>query len=141
MGNKKLTSAEMNSIFHECTQCGSCCKKYEKVYLEPDEVDTIKRLGGHVGVIVHLADLRDKKLDELTEEERAKHKQYMIHSDHNGCMFLEKRDGKYYCKIYNYRPDSCRKFKCNLADSSMSELLFDNPIQLLGMDKYGRKLD
>ncbi len=131
---------KLDTIFHECRQCGLCCRSYSKVLLKPDEVDTIKKLGGHVGLMIALNDLRDKPLDELIKDARYQDKIYMIHPDNKGCIFLGKKNNKYFCKIYHYRPESCKGFRCNMADKSIETLLLDDPNILLGTDKYGRKL-
>ncbi|MFH1077225.1 MAG: YkgJ family cysteine cluster protein [Pseudomonadota bacterium] len=136
----KLTSAELNTIFHECRQCGSCCKHYRKILLQQEETEFIEKMGGHVGIEVHLNDLREKGFDQAIEIEKKKGKIYMVHPDNKGCVFLEKRNKKYCCKIYNYRPRTCRGFKCNFADINSMMVLFDDPIHLLGMDRFGRKM-
>jgi len=134
---RDIDTDELDTIFHECSQCGTCCKSYPKILLEPDEVEQMKRLGANVGYMVHLDDLRGRKIEDLAEEEKAKHKIYMVHPDENGCMFLEKRNDKYYCKIYNFRPRSCRGFKCNLADGTVSDLFMQDSMYLLGKDRFG----
>ena len=115
---------ELESIFWECRRCGMCCKKFNKILLMPDEVDFIKKMGGHVGVNVKLSDLTNKTMDELVEEAKGKDDIFMFFPDENGCTFLEK-DGKYFkCSIHNYRPKVCRGFKCNIADNSLMQLIF-----------------
>jgi len=131
---------KLDTILQECRQCGTCCKKYKKILLEEDEVERLKKLGANVGYMVRLDDLRKKNINELAEEQKEKHKIYMIHPDDKGCMFLQKRNDKYYCKIYHYRPRSCRGFKCNMADESMNALFMNESIYLLGQDRFGRKM-
>ena len=129
----------LNSIFHECRQCGICCKKFKKVLLQGDEPAFINKMGGHVGVDATLKELREKPLEKLIEEKKEKGKVYMIHPDNKGCVFLECRNGLYRCKIYNYRPLSCRGFRCNLADDSFLSLFADDTasMHLLGFDSFG----
>ena len=140
-GDTKLTSENMDTLFAECRQCGTCCKTYRKVLLEPDEIDRIRALGAEIGVMVSLNDLREKNMETLVEEAKGKKAVYMIHPDGNGCIFLQKVNGKYRCKIYHYRPRSCQGFRCSLADHSMEQLLLNDPIFLLGEDRFGRKLE
>ncbi|BDD88944.1 YkgJ family cysteine cluster protein [Desulfofustis limnaeus] len=135
-----LDQSALSSIFHECQQCATCCKTYRKITLQPNEVDFIKKMGGHVGVDVTLTDIRTKGLVKASEEAMAKGKVFMIHPDDKGCLFLEKRDNKYYCKIYNYRPRSCRGFKCNLADGTFLDLFGQDSIHLLGQNRFGLPL-
>ena len=131
----------LQTIFYECRQCGTCCKSYRKISLRPDEVPFIEKMGGHVGVDVCLNDLRQKSMQELVAEARATGKVYMIHPDEKGCIFLEKRNAKYYCKIYNFRPQACRGFRCNLADSSFMDLFCRDAIHLLGQNTFGLPLE
>ena len=137
----KLTAENMNTLFAECRQCGTCCKTYRKVLLEADEIDRLRALGAEIGVMVSLNDLREKSMETLVEEAKGKKAVYMIHPDGNGCIFLQKVNGNYRCKIYHYRPRSCQGFRCSLADHSMEQLLLNDPIFLLGEDRFGRKLE
>lgn len=135
--NISLDSTKLNSIFHECNQCGTCCKQYRKITLHQDEVEQIKNLGGYVGVDISMTEIREKGLKQAQADAEKKGKVFMIHPDDKGCIFLQKRDGKYCCKIYHYRPRTCRGFKCNLADSSFLTLFGQDSIHLLGQTTYG----
>ncbi|AGF77528.1 uncharacterized protein family (UPF0153) [Desulfocapsa sulfexigens DSM 10523] len=131
----------LKTLLQECRQCGTCCRKYKKVLLQGDEPEFIKKMGGHVGVDATLRELREKPLEQLIEENKQKGKVYMIHPDDKGCIFLERRNGLYRCKIYNYRPLSCKGFRCNLADNSFLSLFATDSIHLLGQDRFGLPLD
>jgi len=98
-------------------------------------------MGGYVGVDLRLSDLRGRSLEEVEAEAKAAGKIYMIHPDDQGCVFLQKKNGKYFCKIYHYRPRVCRGFKCNLADQSFLDLVSDDAITLLGQNQFGLPLD
>jgi Fe-S-cluster containining protein len=135
--NQTLDSEALKTVFHDCRQCGTCCKTYRKIILHPEEVDFIRKMGGHVGVNASLADLRRRPLEELIQEAKSSGKVYMIHPDDRGCVFLQRRNGKHYCKIYHYRPKTCRGFKCNLADSSFLDIFGRNATALLGLDAFG----
>ncbi len=135
-------NANLKTILQDCRQCGTCCKKYKKVLLQGNEVDFIKKMGGHVGIDATLRELREKSLEQLVEENKEKGKVYMIHPDDKGCIFLDCHNGLYRCKIYNYRPLSCKGFRCNLADDSFLSLFGgDGAIHLLGQDINGLPLD
>lgn len=138
--NAPMDAQALKTLFHECRQCGTCCKSYRKIVLYPDEVDFITKMGGHVGVDASLAQLRQRPLRELVEEAKTGGKVYMIHPDDKGCVFLQKRDGKHYCRIYHHRPRTCRGFKCNMADHSFLEIFGQNSTALLGMDPFGLPL-
>jgi Fe-S-cluster containining protein len=135
-----VDSSALKTIFHECQQCGICCEKYRKITLHTDEVDFIKKMGGHVGVDLSLAEILAKGLTRAREEALASGKVFMIRPDDKGCLFLQKRDGKYYCKIYNYRPRTCRGFKSNLADGTFLDLFGQDSINLLGQNSFGLPL-
>ena len=128
---------KLDTILQECRQCGTCCKTYKKVLLEDDEIETLKKLGANVGYMVSLNDLRTSNINDLAAKEKEKHKMYMIHPDNKGCIFLQKRNEKYYCKIYHYRPRACRGFKCNMADERVTPLFMQDSIYLLGQDRFG----
>lgn len=135
-----LNTQALKTILDECRQCGSCCKTYRKISLHADEVDFIRKMGGHVGVSASLAELREHSLETLIQKAKASGRVYMIHPDDNGCIFLQKRNGKYVCKIYNYRPRTCRGFRCNLADHTFLDLFGQDATALLGMDSFGLPL-
>ena len=130
----------LKTIFYECRQCGTCCKAYGKILLHPEEVDFIRKMGGHVGVSASLSELRVKPLEELIQTARRDGKIYMIHPDNKGCVFLQKHNSKYHCRIYHHRPRTCRGFKCNLADRSFLEVFGREASLLLGLDQYGLPL-
>ena len=131
----------LNSIFHECNQCGTCCKQYRKITLKEDEVAFIEKMGGHVGGDISFAQIREKGLEAARADAMKSGKVFMIHPDDKGCVFLQKRNGKYCCNIYHYRPKTCRGFKCNLADGSFLNLFGRDSIHLLGQNAYGLPLE
>lgn len=135
-----LDDAALRTIFAECRQCGTCCRSYRKIALQPDEVDFIKKMGGHVGVAVSLNRLRDTSMEALIAEAKASGKVHMIHPDEKGCVFLQRRDGKYFCRIYHHRPKACQGFRCNFADSSFLDLFAAQAMPLLGQNQYGLPL-
>jgi uncharacterized protein len=135
-----LCESTLNTIFDDCRQCGTCCKKYRKITLQPDEVAFIKQMGGHVGVDVSLKAIREQGIDAATRKAKERGRVFMIHPDEKGCIFLEKRNEKFTCKIYHYRPQTCRGFRCNLADSSFLSLFGEDAIHLLGQTSFGLPL-
>jgi uncharacterized protein len=135
-----LCESTLNTIFDDCRQCGTCCKKYRKIVLQPDEVAFVAQMGGHVGVDVSLDTIREKGIDAATREAKERGKIFMIHPDDKGCLFLEKRNEKFVCKIYHYRPRTCRGFRCNMADNSFLSLFGDGAIHLLGQTTFGLPL-
>lgn len=136
----RLDKADLDSIFHECHQCGLCCKRYRRIQLQSDEVEFIKKMGGFVGVDIRLDELRGRSLAEVEAEVRAVGRIYMIHPDDRGCVFLQKYNGKYICRIYHHRPRACRGFKCNFADRSFFDLIGGDAMALLGRNRFGMPL-
>jgi uncharacterized protein len=136
-----VNPSALKTLLQECRQCGACCKSYRKISLYPDEVDFIRKMGGHVGVEASLAQLRTRPLTALIEEAKNSGRIYMIHPDDKGCIFLQKRNGKFFCRIYHHRPRTCRGFRCNMADSSFWDIFGRNATLLLGMDAFGRPLE
>jgi Fe-S-cluster containining protein len=134
-------TSTLNSIFDDCRQCGACCKRYRRILLQPEEVPFIERMGGHVGVDVSLDALREQTMAELVDKARKEGRIYMVHPDENGCVFLQKRNDTYSCKIYHYRPKTCRGFHCNLADQSFLNVISDDAILLLGQNQFGLSLE
>jgi uncharacterized protein len=132
-----LDPEALKTVFHDCRQCGACCKTYRKIILQAEEVDFIRKMGGHVGVNTSLSELRRRPLEDLLREAQTSGKVFMIHPDDRGCVFLQKRNDKHYCKIYHYRPKTCRGFKCNLADRSFLDIFGRNATALLGLDAFG----
>lgn len=139
--NARISESNLNTIFHECRQCGTCCKKYRKIPLYKDEVEYIRKMGGHVGVNISMEVIREKGLKRATAEAEAEGKVFMVHPDEKGCVFMEQRNDKYYCKIYHYRPKTCRGFRCNMADDSFLSLFASDATSLLGQDRFGLPLD
>ena len=141
MAIPNLDNETLKTILQECRQCGTCCIQYKKVVLQGSEVEFIKKMGGHVGVDATLRQLRETPLSRLIEENKTLGKVYMIHPDDKGCIFLQRRNGLYFCKIYHYRPLACRGFRCNMADSSFLDLFGSDGYLLLGQNSFGMELE
>ncbi len=125
------SETELKTLFYKCRQCGVCCKKNRNIPLQPNEVDFIKRMGGHVGIDVRISELQTKNIDDLLQVAKRQGKVLMIHPDDKGCVFLQKRGNKYRCRIYRSRPQICRGFKCNLADDSFLSFFGQDALCLL----------
>lgn len=78
----------------ECLQCGNCCKTLDLNLIPPDAV--IELLEAHY----------NRKVDRIWI--RAKHV----------CENLMQKGDKYYCKIYNKRPQICRNHLCDYMKGS-----------------------
>ncbi len=141
MKESHIDEEALKTIFHECRQCGTCCKGYRKIVVQPDEAKFIEKMGGYVGVNVSMKVIRESGLKAAADRAKCGGKLHMIHPDDKGCIFLEHRNGKYRCKIYHYRPKTCRGFRCNLADNSFLHLFGgDDAMHLLGQDMFGLPL-
>jgi len=140
MAPVKPEKSELSTIFHTCRQCGTCCRKYRKIVLKEDEGTFIEKMGGHVGVDVSMKEIIEKGLEAASREARASGRMFMIQPDDRGCVFLQRINGKHTCKIYNFRPATCRGFRCNLADHSFLTLFGEDATSLLGQEAYGLPL-
>ncbi|MEE4240546.1 MAG: YkgJ family cysteine cluster protein [Desulfopila sp.] len=134
-------SSALNTLFTPCRQCGNCCKQYRKITLQEDEVAFIKKMGGEVGIDISLKEIREKGIEKAREDAGRDGKVFMIHPDNKGCVFLQRKNDLYYCKIYHYRPRACQGFRCNLADNSMMSLISGDAYLLLGQNSYGLPLE
>lgn len=138
--HKAVGAPELRTLFHQCRQCGTCCRMYRKIPLQAEEAAFIRKMGGHVGVEVRLSGLRTRSMEELVAEEASRGGVYMIHPDDRGCVFLMRRNHLAVCAIYHHRPQACRGFRCTMADSSFFELFGTGTTQLLGQDAFGLSL-
>lgn len=139
--DSSFQQSTLNTLFSDCRQCGSCCKKYRKITLNVDEIDFIKRMGGHVGINISMKEIREKGLENARKEAAENGKVFMIHPDDKGCIFLERRNDLHSCKIYHYRPQACRGYRCNLADDSMLTMISGDAHLLLGQNSFGLPLE
>ena len=77
----------------KCKQCGECCRPI--VGLKKEDIKRIKTLG-----------LKKKEFAVYDKEI----KMYTLKQINNVCMFLRRQRDKFTCKIYDQRPDICRKY-------------------------------
>ena len=76
--------------------CGECCKKM-LVFLGSKDIKNIKGLGYNE--------------EEFLEKDPFNKKRVILRKDGQGCVFLKKdKNDKYSCRIYENRPDTCRKY-------------------------------
>lgn len=109
--------------------------------MEKNEVEFITRMGGHVGIDLSIKEIREKGLKKAREDAALSGKVFMIHPDNKGCIFLQRKNDKYFCKIYHYRPESCRGYRCNMADNSMLTMISSDAHLLLGQNSFGLPLE
>ena len=77
-----------------CKRCADCCR-YLTVKLSKKDIEAIKDKSYKEDFFI--------KFDRYIKSPVLKNKD-------EGCVFLGKKEGKYYCKIYNIRPKVCRKY-------------------------------
>jgi uncharacterized protein len=87
-----------------CKNCGKCCKTYT-VKLSDSDIKKIKKTGH-----------KKKDFAEFDNFD-PKTGKYSLKKINNQCLFLTERNNKYYCKIYNNRPEICRKYPFNETNS------------------------
>jgi len=73
----------------KCIRCGNCCKI--KAKLEDIDINRIKKVNDS---------------DFYTVEEG----RYFLKLINHNCIFYSEKDKKGFCKIYNNRPEGCRKY-------------------------------
>ena len=81
----------------KCDSCAECCKAFE-VKLFREDIERIKK-AGHDGDFFLEPDMISRKPDE-----------YVLRKQDGQCVFLGKKKGKYFCRIYEIRPKICRKY-------------------------------
>jgi Fe-S-cluster containining protein len=81
----------------ECRQCGKCCRTYT-VKLSDGDIARIEKLG--------------MKREEFAERDNFDKElgNYAVKRTDEGCIFLFWEDGKAYCRIYDARPEICRRY-------------------------------
>lgn len=86
-----------------CKQCGKCCLTFT-VKLSDKDMERIKQL------------CYKKEFFAEPDNYDAKTGKYSLKRVNKQCIFLRKRDNKYFCKIYEARPEICRKYPFIEAD-------------------------
>ena len=84
----------------KCTLCGECCRPIVKV--NESDIQRIEKAGYEREEFL----VKDPLMDKAKEKDTLKQK--------NGvCMFLKRQGDKYYCDIYDHRPNACRIYPFN----------------------------
>lgn len=78
----------------KCKRCAECCK-YTIVKLFKEDIERIKKAGYKEDFFVRY----DSHI-----------KSPVLRNEKGSCVFLEKKKGKYQCKIYDIRPRVCRLY-------------------------------
>jgi Fe-S-cluster containining protein len=78
----------------KCRRCADCCK-YLTIKLSKRDIKEIKRAGYK---------------EEFFMEFDTHIKSPVLKLQNYRCVFLGKKKGKYYCKIYESRPKVCRQY-------------------------------
>lgn len=101
---------------NKCTQCGKCCIKYEGELgsITKAEYDRLPSFAKEYASKLPYLDIYDIWVSP-TENDKSR------------CPWLYIKEGKYYCEIYENRPDVCRNYpyvieqaiwdECEMADS------------------------
>ena len=96
----------------KCRHCGYCCTQI--VVLSKKDIDRIKKLG--------------YREEDFVEKDRQGRKR--IRMPNYYCYFLGLRQGKTFCRIYDARPETCRKYPFfrGCTAECMPPKLFDDRI-------------
>lgn len=92
-----------------CDQCGKCCRDREDILLNPLDIfhltlatgktsrEIVNKYGEcYLGPSSHLPLVRLKYREDL--------------DGHTTCYFLGRRDGKFFCRVHEYKPGVCRTY-------------------------------
>ncbi|MBD3164084.1 hypothetical protein GF323_02715 [Candidatus Woesearchaeota archaeon] len=93
----------LNPDDFRCSQCGKCCLTFT-VKLSDKDIKRIESLG--------------LKKEFFAEKDNFDPKtgKYSLKRPNRGCIFLIRKNNKYFCRIYRQRPDICRKYPFNESD-------------------------
>ena len=100
---------ENDEFVFACDQCGKCCRNRGDILLSPLDIYNLVRATGksameiierygecYIGSNSNLPVIRLR---------------FRMESDGtSACFFLGKRDGKYYCRVHEYKPTVCRTY-------------------------------
>lgn len=90
---------ESSNISEMCVKCAECCKSYPSVELSKNEIYSLEQVTG-----LHFDNFTNTK-------GKAVVKGYFLQSQENGdCVFLDKDNGVYSCKVYEARPRICQDY-------------------------------
>lgn len=84
----------LNPKNFKCGRCADCCR-YLRVKLFKKDIEAIKEIGYN---------------KDFFEGYDAHIRSPVLKVRNNGCVFLGKRKGEYYCRIYEARPKVCRLY-------------------------------
>ncbi len=84
----------METIIEGCQECASCCWR-TTVFASESEVELIARV----------TEKKPEEFSSLVDDDLFQFK----HKEPGYCIFLEEKE-KFYCSIYEHRPETCRKF-------------------------------
>jgi Fe-S-cluster containining protein len=87
----------LNPKSFTCERCGECCKKLY-ILLSDSDISRIESF--------------DYRMNDFSEiEPLGEYKGKRVLKKINGkCVFLENKDGKFSCSIYESRPEICKKY-------------------------------
>jgi len=86
----------LNPQTFKCTSCGECCRPI--VIVTDEEIKTIESTG------INQEDFID--IDPLDETGTVN----ALKQINGVCVFLKRKDDKFLCNIYEYRPSICKKY-------------------------------
>ena len=126
---KKFENGEMDFLDSDsefvfsCEQCGKCCRDRDDIIISPhDFFHMVKATGKEPDEVierytnVYIGDSSNITVMQLRYRNEL--------NGHTTCYFLGKKDGKYYCRIQDYKPFVCRAYPlgrmtaCNLKEPS-----------------------
>jgi hypothetical protein len=101
-----------------CQTCGACCFVGHGV-----AVHNLEEISERTG-------MREEHLFQVEAIEQLPGQRFPVINTraHGRCVFLERKDGQHSCTIHEFKPDTCRTYKCWLLGSVTEFLQLDGQV-------------
>lgn len=113
--NKAKTEIKFVVMPRPCRHCGNCCRVFG-IGLCDEDLEREPRLKE---LAVPVAELPQKTQPTFLKRLGEK---YCIRKEEKPCPFLYEDKGKYFCSIYETRPNACRRFMSTLLHCKIAAL-------------------
>ena len=115
---------EGNNDF-QCKRCGKCCLN-ECILFDGIDLDEWKpiielvneKYNGVLNIKCNcgcddFTKFKMKTIDDIIKAKNDTESDLYWALDYGQCPFIKKKDGAYFCEIYEIRPQVCRKYQCD----------------------------
>ena len=87
----------LNPTTFKCERCGKCCKTYI-IKVSKKDIKRIKNKGYEESYFL------------MHDSMSPGNNKFVLRKENGKCVFLKKKNGKYFCEIYKIRPLICQKY-------------------------------